>query len=237
MERIPIMKEGKCPYCEQEVELDDEFCPECKGNLKDVEREAETPPGADQERPAGKRTWLIIVVALLGLAGLVSAGYFGWKVFAREEVAARVNEEKIYWKEVEQKLESFKNMFGQGEKADFSSPEGKKTLADLRNRILDSLIQEKILLAEVARGKLTVSAQEVEERINGLKKERGLSDKSLGELLQNHGLTMEDFKQRTQREMLVEKTMENGAKEAGLTKEAWIERVFSLANVEVFPPK
>ncbi|MDZ4165965.1 MAG: SurA N-terminal domain-containing protein [Smithellaceae bacterium] len=231
------MEEEKCPYCEHEVGIDDEFCPECKGSLKDIGKGAEIQPQAAQERPAGKRTWLVIGIALLGLAGLISAGYFTWKSFAQKDVAARVNEEKIYWREVDQKLESFQKMFGQGEKPDMKSPEGKKMLDDLRNRILDSLIQEKILMAEVTRGNWSVTAEEVDQRISNLKNDRKLSDKDLDGLLQNHGLTMEDFKQRTQREMLIEKAMENGVKETGLTREAWLEKVFSLANVEVFPPQ
>lgn len=226
-----------CPYCGHDAGPEEEFCPECKGNLTNLERMDQRPPEARQAPRTGRRTALLVLVVLLGLAGLAVAGYFFWQHRDQQDVAARVNDEKIYWRDVDAKLESFRKMLLAGDKTDFQSPEGKQLLQDLRNRILDSLIQEKILMNEVTRSHVSVSAEEVAERLAGVKKARGLTDQSFEELLQNHGLTMEDFKKRTQRELLVEKAMEKGARETGLTKDAWLERVFSLANVQVLSPK
>lgn len=228
------MEEPGCPYCEHIVELEEPFCPQCKGDLRGIKREEPTQPDTEQKKPIRSR--IIAGISLL-LVLLLAAGYFSWKYFAPEGLAAQVNGEKIYWSEVERKLESLKKMFAPGEKIDFGSPEAQTMLADFRNRILDSLIQEKILLAEVARGNWSVTAKEVEQRIGELKKERQLPDKDFEELLKNHGMTIEELKQRIGREMLIEKAAESGMKETGLTREQWFERVLSLAKVEVFNPK
>ncbi len=228
------MEEARCPYCEHIVESEEPFCPQCKGDLKDIKRAEETQPKTEKKKTA--KTVIIAGICLL-LVVLITAGYFLWGYFGQAGVAALVNGEKIYWSEVERKLEPFKKMLAPGEKIDFDSPEARAHLNNLRNRILDSLIQEKILMAEVARGNWSVSAKEVEERISELKKERQIPDQAFEELLKNHGMTLEVFKQRLERELLIEKAATSGAKEAGITREQWLESILSLAKVEVFTPK
>ena len=87
--------------------------------------------------------------ALLLFTGLVPNPFKG----GMSGVAAVVNGEKIFQADVDQKLEVYKKVYGQSAKTDFSSPEGKTALADMKRQVLNAMIQEKILVTEAAKEK------------------------------------------------------------------------------------
>ena len=80
---------------------------------------------------------------------------------------------------MDQKFELFKKMSARSGQKDFSGPEGKKVLADLRMQVLETMIQEKVLVTEAAKAGITVSPQEIADRIAAVKKGLNLSDKDL----------------------------------------------------------
>ena len=141
---------------------------------------------------------------------------------------------KISAAEVNQKLEAYKKIYGQGGKMDFSSPEGKKTLDEMRKQIVQILIQERILLTEAVKEGVTVSPQEIADRIASIKKGLNLSDKEFEDFLKNHAMSMANFEKRIERELLINKLIEKGTQEKGLKKEAWINALIERAKVEVF---
>jgi len=146
--------------------------------------------------------------------------------------AAIVNGEKISLAELDKKLDMYKKMYGQGGKADFSSPEGIKMLEQMRRQVLDSLIQDKILATEARKEKISVPPQEITERINAIKKSMNLSDKDFEEFLKNHSMNLSSFEKRMERDLLIANLIAKGA-EKGLTNEAWIKELNSRAKVEI----
>jgi parvulin-like peptidyl-prolyl isomerase len=168
---------------------------------------------------------------------LVGGGYFAWRYHPQSDLAALVGGEKIYWSEIDGKLQSLKGMILRDMNVDIDSPQAGQLVADLKKRILDALIQEKILLAEATRAGAKVTPEEVTARVAAIQKERALTDEAFAELLKSHGLTLEALRERVGRELLIEQAIDAGIKETRLSREEWLERVFSVARVEVFPIK
>ena len=116
---------------------------------------------------------------------------------------------------------------------DSSGPEGKKVLADLRMQILESLIQEKILLTEAVKEKITVSPQEIAERIAAVKKGLNLSDKDFEDFLKNHAMSMANFEKRIEKDFLIAKLIAKGTQEKGISKDDWLKELNARAKVEI----
>ena len=124
-------------------------------------------------------------------------------------------------------------MYGQSGKLDSSSPEGKATLADMRRQILQTLIQDKVLVTEAVKEKISVSPQEIAERIAAIKKGMKLSDKDFEDFLKNHAMSMATFEKRIEKEFLIAKLIAKGAQEKGLTQDAWLKELNARAKVEI----
>jgi hypothetical protein len=133
---------------------------------------------------------------------------------------------------VDQRFTLYQKMSGKSGQPD-STPEGKAAAADMRMQILNSLIQDKILATEAAKEKITVSPQEVTDKIGAVKKNLNLSDKDFDAFLQNHAMTPAAFEKRIEKDLLVSKLVAKGMQEKGLTQEAWIGELNKRAKVEI----
>jgi parvulin-like peptidyl-prolyl isomerase len=149
-----------------------------------------------------------------------------------DSTAAIVNGEKISLAEVDQKLEVYRKMSAKGGQKDSSGPGGKAVEAETRMQILQTLIQEKILVTEAAKEKITATPQEIADRISAVKKDLNFSDQDFDGFLQNHGMTLEGFEKRIEKDLLIEKLIEKGTKERGLTRDAWLAGLLKRAKVE-----
>jgi hypothetical protein len=147
--------------------------------------------------------------------------------------AAIVNGIKISTAEVDQKLELYKKMSGQGGKMDAPGAEGKAAVAQARAQILNSLVQEKILVTAAAKEKIIASPEEVAEKIADIKKGLNLSDSDFEAFLKNHSMSMTTFEKRVEKDVLIAKLIAKGTQEKGLTQEAWFEELNKAAKVEI----
>src|SRR5574340_357811 len=216
------MEKMKCPHCGCPLGNGVTVCGECGKECNDSEQ------GAVQEKKGGNNKLyglLAVILALVaGAALLVFTGLVP-NPFHTGSAAAIVNGEKIYSQDVDQKLELFKKIYGQGGSADFSSPEGKKALAEMKQQVLNTLIQEKVLLTEAAKEKISVSKEEVAEKIASIKKTMNLSDKDFEGFIKNHGIDLNNFEKRVEKEALIAKLIAKGTQEKGLTKEVWLKEL------------
>ena len=133
---------------------------------------------------------------------------------------------------VDQKFDLYKKMSGKSGQPD-STPEGKAAAADMRMQILNAMIQEKILVTEAVKEKITVPLQEIADKISAVKKNLNLSDKDFGEFLKNHGMSSANFEKRVERDFLIEKLIAKGTQAKGLTKDAWLAELYKRAKVEI----
>lgn len=224
------MEKFECPQCGGTLGNGANVCGECGKEIN-----VQSPSPAQEEKRSSKNLYAFLAVLLVALGGAALLLFTGLipNPLKDSSTAAIVNGEKISLAELNKKLDMYKKMYGQDGKADFSTPDGKKMLEQMRRQVLDSLIQDKILATEARKEKISVSPQEITERINAIKKSMNLSDKDFEEFLKNHSMNLSSFEKRMEKDLMIANLIAKGA-EKGLTKEAWIKELNSRATVKIF---
>lgn len=227
------MEKLECPHCGGALPNGATVCGECGKEFNNTDKETTSPP---EERRDRKNVYAILAVFLVvvgGVALLMLTGLLPNPIKGGGSTAAIVNGVKISTAEVDQKFEVYKKMSGQGGKMDSSGAAGKEAVAQVRMQILNSLVQEKILVTEAAKQKITVTPQEIADRIAAIKKGLNLSDKDFEEFLKNHSMSMINFEKRIEKDVSIAKLIDKGTQEKGLTKEAWLQELNHAAKVEI----
>ena len=226
------MESLECPHCGSPLGKGVAVCGECGKEVSEQENQNEAP---QEERQGGKNIYAILAVFLVVVGGAALLMFTGLlpNPLKGGSTAAIVNGEKITTEEVNQKLDVFKKMSGRSGQMESSGPEGKKALEDLRKQVMQAMIQEKILLTEAVKAKITVSPQEIAERIAAVKKGLNLSDKDFEAFLQNHAMSMTNFEKRIEKEFMISKLIAKGTQEKGISKEDLLKELNSRAKVEV----
>jgi hypothetical protein len=227
------MEKSACPTCGSTLQSGMAVCGECGNEMKEL-NENETGQ-SQEERRDRKNVYAILAIFLVVVGGVALLMFTGLipNPIKGGSTAAIVNGVKISTEEVDQKFEVFKKMSGQGGKMDSSSPAGKEAMAQMRMQILDTLIQEKILVTEAAKEKITVSQQEIADRIATIKKGMNLSDKDFEGFLKNHGMSLDNFEKRMEKDALITKLIAKGTQEKGMNKDAWFNELNARAKVEI----
>jgi parvulin-like peptidyl-prolyl isomerase len=222
----------ECPHCGSPLGKGVAVCGECGKEMADQETQN---PAPQEERQSGRNIYAILAVFLVVVGGAALLMFTGLlpNPLQSGATAAIVNGEKITTEEVNQKLELFKKMSGKGGQMDSSDPEAKKMLADLRRQVLETMIQERVLLTEAVKAKITVSPQEIAERIAAVKKGLNLSDKDFEAFLKNHAMSIANFEKRIEREFMISKLIAKGTQEKGISKDDFLKELNSQAKVEI----
>ncbi len=227
------MENLECPHCGSPLGRGVAVCGECGKEVSD--REDQNQP-QQEERQSGRKVYAVLAVFLVvvgGVALLMFTGLLPNPLKGGGSTAAIVNGEKITTEELDQKFELFKKMSGRSGQMESSGPEGKKMLADLRMQVLEAMIQEKVLLTEAAKAKITVSPQEIAERIATVKKGLNLSDKDFEAFLKSHAMSTANFEKRIEREFMISKLIAKGTQEKGISKDEFLKELTSRAKIEV----
>jgi parvulin-like peptidyl-prolyl isomerase len=225
------MEKMECLHCGSPLGHGVAVCGECGKEVTDQEKLA------PQEEPqqSGKKIYAILAIFLVVVGGAALLMFTGFlpNPMKGGSTAAIVNGEKIATADVDQKLEVYKKMSAQGGKMDSSSPEGKKALAGMRMQILDTMIQEKILMTEAVKEKIAVSPQEITDRITAIKKGMNLSDQDFEAFLKGHNMNLPSFEKRLEKDLLIGKLIAKGTQEKGMSKEEFLQRINARAKVEI----
>lgn len=227
------MEKLECPQCGSALANGVAVCGTCGREVSDDEKAL--PPQEQPKVPGRNNLFAVLAVLLVVLGGaalLIFTGLLPNPMKGAGSTAAIVNGEKILLAEVDQKFNLYSKMTGKGGQPD-STPEAKAAAADMRMQILNSMIQDKILVTEAAKEKITVPRQEIAERIGAVKKSLNLSDQDFEAFLKNHSMTLDGFEKRIEKDILISKLVSKGMQEKGLTKEAWIGELNNRAKVEI----
>jgi hypothetical protein len=190
---------------------------------------------ADKTASGSKKVYAILAVFLVlvgGAALLIVSGLLP-NPLQNLSTLAIVNGQKISATEVNRELEAYKRTYGKANRVDFTSPEGKKALEVLRKKIVEILIQKQILLTAAAEEKITVTPQEVTDKINAIKTGMKLSDQGFEDFLKKNDMNMAAYRQHIEQDSLIKKMFDRGVQK-GMDRNALLIDLRSRAKIETF---
>jgi hypothetical protein len=234
--KVKEMENQECPQCGNSLANGVAVCGACGKEVEVDEIAFPAKENDNEKKPGTQKVYAVLVVFLVILGGMTILFFTGLlpnpiKSFS---TAAIVNGEKISFAELDQKIDIYKKMSGQNSQLASATPEGKAAMANTRMQLLNKMIQEKILVTEAAREKITVTPQEIAERIAVIKQSMKFSDKDFEAFLKNHAMTPDNFEKRIEKDILIAKLIIKGTQGNGLTTEAFIDELNKKAKVEVF---
>jgi len=116
-----------------------------------------------------------------------------------DRIVAVINDDIILLSELD---ESFKTYADRIMALGYSLEEERRMLFNLREEILNQLIDRKLTDQQIKRSKITVSDYEIDKAIERLKETNFFTDEELREMLDVEGLTMEEYRKRINDQML-----------------------------------
>ena len=116
-----------------------------------------------------------------------------------DRIVAIVNDDIIMLSELEKAIIPYKEQIIS---RDLGEQEAAGLLFNVRQKMLDKLIGEKLTDQEIERLKLSVSEKEIDDAIEQIKKANFLTDESLRDALKKEGLTMIDYRKEIKAQIL-----------------------------------
>lgn len=149
----------------------------------------------DRPAPFGRRLALGLILVLLtpGLAPAAS------EPEVIDRIVAVVNDDIITLTELNERLAPFAARI---RSAGYPFEKERETIFKARQEILDQMIDETLTDQEVKRLGISVSSAEVDAAIERIKSAQAYTDEDLREALAQQGLTLEDYRNRIQEQLL-----------------------------------
>lgn len=109
-----------------------------------------------------------------------------------EGAVAKVGEQVITEEEVNNYVDELKKYYGE-EMFDESTEQGKQMIAEAKDNVTESLINQKVMEKIMEENKITVADADVDEAINGMKEQMG-GEEEFNKILEAQGATIEQLK-------------------------------------------
>lgn len=130
-----------------------------------------------------------------------------------KDVAAKVNGEKITVAELDKQVEQLKQQYPQM----FEGADGEGRLLDFKQRLLDNLINQKLLEQAAKDKKIQISDEEIDKQIKQLR--AGFKDEEQFQAaLKSAGMTLESLKKQVREQLLTQKIIESLAQNAQIAE-------------------
>ncbi len=133
-------------------------------------------------------------------SGIVLALIFGWASTGRavvDRIAAIVNQEVITLSEVEKWSGPLQKEIEAADRL-----EKREKVNELCRKVLERLVEDKLIEQEAKKTGVKVSSKEVESTLEDIKRQNGTSQEELENALAKEGLTMEAFKKQIEKRLL-----------------------------------
>ncbi|MBS3917924.1 MAG: SurA N-terminal domain-containing protein [Deltaproteobacteria bacterium] len=217
-----IHNDRPCPNCGEGNDRQNAYCVRCGRSLQ-------------KGRRRGK-TWIVLFV-LIGLAHIGVAGYFITGGF-KSKLVGRVNGEEITRKEFSNRLDRAKKLyefrFG---KDFFKGTAGEENFIRLKAQLLEEVVMEKLLLQEAkSGGYANVPEKEIDEQIEAIKKNHGLSEADFKNKL---GVGLLEFKEELKKDWLISQFVEKAVLKGSQDNreqlfQEWLTAAKSRGKVETY---
>lgn len=212
-----------CPFCGGRNIRGSDFCFHCKKDLLKKRKSL-----------SARRPVLLGVIGLLLAAGIVLL----WRTGSESKLVGKVNGEEIsreeFSKRVDRLRRSYETRQGQGF---FEGEVGKENLNRLKSEILDEMVTEKILLQEARKAGYTSAPEdEIEKYLDGIRKQKGLSDADLEKMT---GGSVDDLKEELRRGWIISQFVEKAVIKDDPAKGEflfgqWFVKVKAKAQIETY---
>jgi len=178
-----------------------------------------------------KKTLLIVLTALISLLVIgCTAGENDTKdAGGTDGLAAIVNDTGISMEEFENTVDRTK-VFYEQQGIDFEGEEGMKILEEIRQQVIDSLVQQEVLLQSAIDKGYDISEEQVIEEIELIKEQYPTEDDYRTALEENQ-MTEEELKDMVASEMQISQFIENEIPEAVITEEE-IQQMYDLYKMQ-----
>jgi hypothetical protein len=220
-----------CRHCGKEVEGGTVFCPECRAIA-----------GAKKPR----RIWLFSLVfsgLLLALTGLLfwhgglSFGSLSLDVIWSKP-AAVINGEKISRSDLKARLKMFQGILERQYGNDlFTGDRGRALFANLGNKVLNDMLEEKLVNQEARKLKIQITDEQVKQKLDMITKEVFGTWESFQVRLREDGMTKEDLQKTLRYLLLLEAVKEAKAPAGGnpaVSFNTWLIQARQKAEVKVY---
>lgn len=121
-----------------------------------------------------------------------------------DRVVAVVNQDVITWSELYKAME----MDAPPDVRAMTAEEKRKVFSKQESHLLENLIDVKLELQQAASDGLTVSAEEVQEAVNRIKKKYSMNDSELALSLKKEGYSLKEYRKRLGQQILVSKVVD-----------------------------
>ncbi|MDD4569391.1 MAG: peptidylprolyl isomerase [Tepidanaerobacteraceae bacterium] len=141
---------------------------------------------------------LIAIIALAG-CGIIEKDETEGKVIDGKEVMAKVNDKMILKSDYDRQVNQVKSAL-EANGQDFSTTEGKKIFKDIKEKVLEAMISEELILQQAKDNDIVMEEGEIQQAINDLEEYHG-GKEALDKYLEQQGFDRQSF------EVLVEEQL------------------------------
>ncbi len=132
-----------------------------------------------------------------------------WGAKVVDRIVATVNDEIVLLYDLNQTIKPYVDSI---KASNYSYEKERQMLFKLREDALNMLIEQKLADQEIKRHKISVSNQQINNAIEGIKKTTFITDEELREKLKRQGLTLEEYRKQIKEEILREKLISREVK-------------------------
>lgn len=149
---------------------------------------------------------ILVSVALVASLALVAG-------CSDKDTAAKVNGDKITVAELDKQVEQLKEQYPQM----FEGADGEGRLLDYKQRLLDNLINQKLLEQAAKEKKIEITDEEIDKQIKQLR--AGFKDDAQFQAaLKSAGMTLDSLKKQVREQLLTQRIIESLAKDANIAE-------------------
>ena len=167
-----------------------------------------------------------LIILCFGFCGSISAEVI-------DRIVAIVNNDIVTWVQLSKETEPYiKNMESSG----YSEEKKKESLKQINNKILMALIDRSLTQQEAQKYQINVSDIEVDNALENVKKARSLSQEEFETALNKEGLTLKEYRENVQKQILQSRLINHAVKSKVIIMESDIKNYYDV-NAEKYSGK
>ncbi len=173
---------------------------------------------------------VLLITMLIAAVGCQNAEKTEGKIIDGKEVIAKVNDEYILKADFDRQVAQVKSVL-EANGQDFSTVEGKKILQDIKETVLESMINDQVILWQARKNNITLDDEEFNETIRQLEQYHGGRD-ALETYLKQQGFDRQSFEAQVKDQLIINKFREKLTSNVKVT-EAEVKKYYD-ENKEMF---